>query len=593
MIFALSLPVLALAAVAGVDINRASSVRMSLQDALDAAALAAARSGETTSEGVRRVGMSALRANLAAFPDVRLDETAPNTTFVLNADGSVDASARAAVETLIAQTMLGDDIAVGVTSQVLRAATSLEVSLVLDTTGSMQGQRIVDLRAAANDLVDLVVADIQTPYYSRVAVVPYSMAVNPGTYADAARGAITPGRSISGASWSTGPARSISGANRAGTVTITASNHGFANGDWVYITGVNGMTQLNNRAYVVSNRAANTFRLSGVNSSNYNSYSSGGTVRRCQVSDCDIVITANNHGLDNGDRVYFTGINGLTPIDNDDPRINNGTFIVANRTVNTYSLNGVTGADYTAYSSSGTSFCTVGGCQYYSFINAEGDRRTYPVSSCVTERGGGNAFNDAAPGSSPLGRNYPSSTNPCLTNTIMPLSADRAALSDRINGLTASGSTGGHIGVGWGWYMLSPNFASLFPTTSQGAAYNLPNVLKAVVIMTDGEYNSGYCNGVISRDSTSGSGGADTHINCNAPNGHPFSQTAILCDRMKAAGIIVYTVGFNVVNDQRARDIVANCATDSEHAYYPTSGSGLRAAFQDIGQDLHNLRISR
>jgi hypothetical protein len=93
--------------------------------------------------------------------------------------------------------------------------------------------------------------------------------------------------------------------------------------------------------------------------------------------------------------------------------------------------------------------------------------------------------------------------------------------------------------------------------------------------MTDGEYNSSYCNGVISKDSISGSGAIADHINCNAPNGNSFVQAPQVCSAMKAAGVIVYTVGFNIVNDQRARDLVNGCATDADHVYMAANGTEL------------------
>ena len=63
MLFGLSLPVLILMTFGGVDIHRMSTVRVNLQDALDAAALAAARSPFTADEDLQRVGLAALRAN--------------------------------------------------------------------------------------------------------------------------------------------------------------------------------------------------------------------------------------------------------------------------------------------------------------------------------------------------------------------------------------------------------------------------------------------------------------------------------------------------------------------------------------------------
>jgi hypothetical protein len=141
--------------------------------------------------------------------------------------------------------------------------------------------------------------------------------------------------------------------------------------------------------------------------------------------------------------------------------------------------------------------------------------------------------------------------------------------------------------------LVSPNFGYLWPSGSQPAAYGTDELVKVVVLMTDGEYNSSYCNGVISKDSTPGSGPTSDHINCNAANGHSFDQSQALCANMKASGVVVYTVGFDVVDDQRARDLVAQCATDPEHVYLPTTGTELKDAFRAIGMDIQKLWLSK
>ena len=69
----------------------------------------------------------------------------------------------------------------------------------------------------------------------------------------------------------------ISGATAANPVVITATAHGFSNGDTVYIDGVIGMTDLNGKTFTVANKATDTFELSGVDGSAYTAYSSGGT----------------------------------------------------------------------------------------------------------------------------------------------------------------------------------------------------------------------------------------------------------------------------------------------------------------------------
>src|SRR5690606_33823123 len=154
MLFSLSLPVLILMTLGGVDIHRMSTVRVNLQDALDAAALAAARSPYTRQEDLQRIGLAALKANLQAYPNVTLEED--QTSFILSGDDVVVADARVQVKTLVANIFLppygqlmADYLPVGSHSEVDRSSRNLEVALVLDVTGSMAGQRINDLKAAA------------------------------------------------------------------------------------------------------------------------------------------------------------------------------------------------------------------------------------------------------------------------------------------------------------------------------------------------------------------------------------------------------------------------------------------------------------
>ncbi len=597
MLFGLSLPVLILMTVGGVDIHRASTVRVNLQDALDAASLAAARSPYTEADDIQTVGMAALRANLQAYPNVTLREA--DTSFILNSDNVVIASSMVDVKTLVANIFLppygqfmDDYLPVGAHSEVDRSSKNIEVGLVLDITGSMGGQRIIDLKAAATDLVDIVVQDVQTPFYSRMAIVPYSMGVNVGSYANSARGTPTPSTSISGASWMVGSATNITAITRANPGVVTANGHGLANNDYVWISGVNGMTQVNNRIYRVTVVNSNRFQLkdaaTGANwsTSGYSTYASGGTERECRVSDCSVVVTSNGHGMANGEGAYITGVSGMT-------QINNTPFLIANVTANTYSL-GVNATSWANYSGGGQSWCGRDGCQWRVFTNPSGTLRALQTSTCVSERIGAQAYTDAAPGASTrVGRNYPSTSgNPCPSATILPLNSNKSTLQSLISSLTVTGSTAGQIGMAWGWYSVSPNFNTLWSGSPAGP-YAPEDTLKAVIIMTDGEFNTPYNTGVIAQNAGSGSGGTGDKINQNATNGDPFGQGAALCDAMKAQGIIVYTVGFQIAAGGNAAALLADCATSPQHAYLPTSGGDLSEAFAAIGRDITKLRISK
>lgn len=596
MLFGLSLPVLILMTFGGVDIHRMSTVRVNLQDALDAAALAAARSPYTANADLQRVGLAALKANLQAYPNVTLEED--QTSFTLSGDDVVIADARVQVKTLVANIFLppygqlmDDYLPVGSHSEVDRSSRNIEVALVMDVTGSMAGQRITDLKAAARDLVDIIVQPVQTPYYSRLALVPYSMGVNLGSNANAARGTPLGSTNITGAVINlVGTEKSITGATNSRPVVITSASHGFSNNDVVWITGATGMTQLNNKAYRVENRTTDTFELytlSGyrVDGRYWGGYSGNAKVRRCQDNDCSVTITSSGHGMSNNDYVHITGVNGMT-------QLNNETYLVGNVTANTFTIDPNQSA-LSPYTSGGKAWCAQQGCTYFAFENMYGDLQTHQISTCVTERTGAQAYTDVSPSSSRVGRNYPSaSSNTCLDATLRPLSSDKAALKSAIDSYSVEGSTAGQIGIGWGWYMVSPNFNTLWPSNG-AAAYNTADTLKAVIIMTDGEFNTPYCSGVISRQAGSGSGSNTGKINCDADNGDPFDQGRALCTAMKNRGILVYTVGFQITAGGDAANMLQACASTPANFYLPASGGDLSEAFAAIGRDITQLRISR
>lgn len=72
--------------------------------------------------------------------------------------------------------------------------------------------------------------------------------------------------------------KAVTGITRANPGVVTAASHGKANGDTVWIRGVSGMTQVNNKPFTVANQTLNTFELSGVDTTGYTAWSSGGTV---------------------------------------------------------------------------------------------------------------------------------------------------------------------------------------------------------------------------------------------------------------------------------------------------------------------------
>lgn len=73
----------------------------------------------------------------------------------------------------------------------------------------------------------------------------------------------------------------ISGATQASPVVITATSHGYTDGDWIVISNVVGMTELNGKTFKIANKSTHTFELTNVDDVNidgtaYTAYVSGG-----------------------------------------------------------------------------------------------------------------------------------------------------------------------------------------------------------------------------------------------------------------------------------------------------------------------------
>ena len=80
----------------------------------------------------------------------------------------------------------------------------------------------------------------------------------------------------------TGSAKTITGVTQASPGVITSNSHGFSDGEEIYITGVGGMTQLNDRNYIVDNATTNTFTLTdlfgvAIDTTAFTTFTSGGT----------------------------------------------------------------------------------------------------------------------------------------------------------------------------------------------------------------------------------------------------------------------------------------------------------------------------
>ena len=158
-----------------IDIANGQSAKQRLQDTTDAIALLAAK------------GQIETQADLDAAANEYLQSAYPGTEGInirledIRRDGDlVTVVTSNKIPTYFTVIFGTSGLDIGVSSQAVFADTNLEIALVLDTTGSMQGNKIASLKVAANNLVDQLVSNNDRGNI-KMSVVPFAQYVNVGT----------------------------------------------------------------------------------------------------------------------------------------------------------------------------------------------------------------------------------------------------------------------------------------------------------------------------------------------------------------------------------------------------------------------------
>lgn len=222
----------------------------------------------------------------------------------------------------------------------------------------------------------------------------------------------------------------------------------------------------------------------------------------------------------------------------------------------------------------------------------------YKTKRCVLERKNGPRPNEDPPTNTVDEFWILTNNSTCAgTKPITPLTNDRATLDAALEGLTAAGATSGHLGIQWGWHTISPLWAGRWPTPSTPAAYTDNQTLKAIVILTDGNFTEFHIRA--NKTNASCDGSSDCALS--------RSEAKAYCDAIKSKvdslgneAVMVFTIGFGLepvdtLPGINARDTMKYCAsydkndpeTDlslrAKHFYFPVTEADLEAAFSAIG----------
>ncbi|MCB1511873.1 MAG: hypothetical protein KDJ36_13310 [Hyphomicrobiaceae bacterium] len=505
IIFAFALAVIVGAVGGAVDFGRYMSAKRQTAAALDAAVLAGARvlllGG--SQQDAKNTAQQYYDRNVAN----RFSVSSDTVQFLVQQGGkAVVAQGKADLSTTFLKVLgidtlpLVDSPGVNFTSAEISSGggSNIEVSLMLDLTGSMcpdgngpctSGPKLDALKAAATDLVNIVVSNDQSTYKSRVALVPFTYAVRVAT--DGQGSAMMAALTGLPATWS-----GYQTVCTNWTQTSAPTGAEGAGGSW---------TCNNSQVQQVSNWK----------------------IRPCVT-----------------ERFYDNGwIMGLT-----DSRPGNGMW-----------LNAITGRRWPIANDSATASVTA------------------PLG--LTSSDPANEYNNYNEWGSCWGPQ---------SNVIEPLSSDKTALVAKINGFQAEGQTAGALGTAFAWYMLSPEWDTIWPNASKPDPYahlsitqsnGKPKLRKVAVLMSDGVFN--------------------TYRGWSGQDQQEVSNYAKqLCANMKAKGIEIYAVGFDLdalpaAQKAIAIDTLQSCGTDLSHFYNTLNPAELQGAFRDIGVQLSSIRLVR
>lgn len=204
---------------------------------------------------------------------------------------------------------------------------------------------------------------------------------------------------------------------------------------------------------------------------------------------------------------------------------------------------------------------------------------------CVTERTTSDRYTDASIDAGgyfdvagdgnrdidPTEGNVGNNAYTCPPAVLMPLNSDKKKIVDTVKAYNPGGYTAGHFGAQWGWNLVSEEWGDVFTGASKPEAYQKvaeKKLTKAVILMTDGVFNTAYHNDDSAR------------------------QALAICDNMKAKGVVVFSIAFDAPS--AAKKTLEQCATPGSDYFADASDAAdLDAAFAAFAGKIKSLRVAR
>jgi Flp pilus assembly protein TadG len=557
MLFGLAAIPLMVGVGAAVDYGRALLVRERMGNAADAAALAV---GSWQGQTKAQLQVKARQYFDANFPPEILGAPA---ALNLNFSGNdIVVNVSGTVPTTMLRLANFQSIDVHAASTVTVGMGTLEVALALDNSGSMAGSKITALKTAASDLVDSLFDSAKGSTKAdpiKIAVVPFAAGVNVGPQYSTASWMDTNAKNPAH-----GDAQKANGSPAVNNFTLFKSLKK-SNGSAVTW---DGCVEARPSPYDVNDAAPS----SGTGSTLFVPLFAPDEPDNwtCSSSNCSNSGSGSKrrvNGAPNGsfsDNNYLPDAGTTTTCGN--ASNTNSNWTCANGNAN---CNGSNSGRKEEDGFAGMNITANKNCKY------------------------GTSSNKATVANVTVGGLAAGPNFMCTSAPLLPLSTQQTTIKAKITEMQAEGATGVVEGAMWGWRALSPG-----EPFAQGRAYNADENQKILILMTDG-VNTYYPQSTFLKSWYSIYGYVSegrlgtTSTSSSTLTAKMDERTLTACNNIKAAGVTIYTVAFEMAGEDAGLGLLQSCASDEDKYFAPNSDSELISAFKAIGKDISELRITK
>ncbi|MFU0507805.1 pilus assembly protein TadG-related protein [Pseudaminobacter sp. NGMCC 1.201702] len=506
-----------------VDVSMAMNLKNQVQHAADAAALVLAREkNEISLDQAHEMAAAMLNGNFdGQYKGLKVSKA--------GAEWQVDLTLSS--PNTFMKMFVGESTEIKIVSRAAHSTMSYEIALVLDTTGSMEGKKLKNLKEAATAMVETMSKDIDDEERVKFALVPFSTFVNVGP--QFAPKVTAPGngngngklQKSGGASW-----LDLEGASTMDGVEIVPGLDRFS---LFYHLGTSWEGCVETRQPTGSNDY-DTRDLPASSSDPRSLF-----VPAFHIDDKDATPPSRSpNSYLNDDKGTIPGVpSGLTskmtrygvPVQNGKPMA------------------------------------------YGNWVRPPMDTSKSNYYSNYDERKGPNFFCDSAP--------------------IVPLTTDYEGISSAIDDLTALGNTNIFEGLMWGWRVLSPGEPFLEGRTAE--AFNNEKIIILLSDGNNAwnkissELRSSYSSfGFLAYERLVARNSGDSAILAKMD-----AKTLTGCNNAKAEGITIYTIRLEL-DDKNSDGLLKACASSADHYFDVPDAKDLQATFEDIRDRINRIRLT-